>query len=171
MGSERPIDSFTQTGSSKTISSLTSFYEDVQPVIALPSSYFAPKTSHQLTVASCARQERTTEDDWLKNLNELLTKAELHKDDAVSWAAYRASKLSMLCFTPAIISLLPMFTENAHSLAMIEHSMKIIKSAVSHVNPNQVPVIALDQPLFVLGKQIQWTRGKEYNEDNLVFML
>lgn len=54
---------------------------------------------------------------------------------------------------------------------MIAHSMKVIKSAVEHVNPTQIPVIALDQPLFALAKQIQWTFGHEYNEDKFVFML
>ena len=49
-----------------------------------------------------------------------------------------------------------MFTENAHSLAMIAHSMKVIKAAVQHLNPLQTPVIALDQPLYALAKQIQW---------------
>ena len=31
--------------------------------------------------------------------------------------------------------------------------MKVIKSTVNYVNPNQIPVIALDQPLFALAKQ------------------
>ena len=69
------------------------------------------------------------------------------------------------------MSLLPMFMENAHSLAMIAHSMKEIKSAVRHVNPSQIPVIAVDQPLFALAKQIQWTFGAMYYEDQFVVML
>ena len=75
--------------------------------------------------------------------------------DFVSWAAYRASQSSLFSYNPAIISLLPMFAENAHSLAMIAHSMCVIKAGVQHVNPLQTPIIALDQPLFALAKQIQ----------------
>lgn len=75
-----------------------------------------------------------------------------------------------LNFKPAIISLLPMFVENANSFAMIVHSMHVVKSAVEHVNPSQTPVIALDQPLFALAKQIQWTIA-EFSEANLVLML
>ena len=58
-----------------------------------------------------------------------------------------------------------MFIENANSFAMIAHSMRVVKSAVEHVNPSQTPVIALDQP-----KQIQWTIA-EFSEANLVVML
>ena len=61
--------------------------------------------------------------------------------------------------------------QTAHSLAMIAHSMKVFKSAVEHINPSQIPVIAVDQPLFALAKQIQWTLGEMYSEDQYVIML
>ena len=64
-----------------------------------------------------------------------------------------------------------MFHENAHSLAMIAHSMKAIKSAVEHINPSKIPVIAGDQLLFALTKQIQWTLCEMYNEDQYVIIL
>ena len=89
----------------------------------------------------------------------------------MSWAAYGASKSSLSSHKPAIISLLLMFMDNVHSLAMIAHSMKVIKSAVQHINPSQIPVIAVDQPLFALAKQIQWMFGAVYNEDQFVVML
>ena len=60
-----------------------------------------------------------------------------------------------------------MFLENAHSLAIIAHSMKVVKC----VNPSQISVIAVDQPLFALAKQIQWTFGDVYNKDQFVVML
>lgn len=41
----------------------------------------------------------------------------------------------------------------------------MIKSAVEYINPSQIPVFALDQPLFALAKQIQWTLDEMYNED------
>lgn len=87
------------------------------------------------------------ERDWLENIKELLCKEELTKDDAVSWATYRASQVSLSYHEPAIISLLPLFVENAHSTAMILHAINVIRSAVKHVNPVQVPVIAFDQPV------------------------
>ena len=39
---------------------------------------------------------------------------------------------------------------------MIRHSMDVVRNAIDHLNPGQTPVLALDQPLFALVKQIQW---------------
>lgn len=71
----------------------------------------------------------------------------------------------------SIIALLPMFVENAHSLAMIKHSMDVIRAAVHHVNPAQIPVIAFDQPLFAMAKQIQWSFARTHGEARFVLML
>ena len=51
-----------------------------------------------------------------------------------------------------------MFVENAQSFAMIIHSIRVVKSAVQHVKPWQIPVVALDQLLFaIIAKQIEWS--------------
>ena len=39
---------------------------------------------------------------------------------------------------------------------MIRHSMNIVKQATEYLNLGQVPVMAVDRPLFALAKQIQW---------------
>ena len=174
-GNDRATDVFDQTKSStsKTVAQLPSGYSEVPPV-ALPSGRLhVPETTGQLVsqYQASSNTESDREREWLDNAKELLLKEELNKSDFISWAAYCASKCSLPCHEPAIISLLPMFYENAHSLAMIAHSMKVIKSAVEHINPSQIPVIAEDQPLFALAKQIQWTLGEMYNEDQYVIML
>ena len=64
-----------------------------------------------------------------------------------------------------------MFTENAHSLAMIAHAINVIRSAVKHLNPSQIPVVAVDQPMFALAKQIQWKVGGAYDESYVVMSL
>ena len=46
---------------------------------------------------------------------------------------------------------------------MIRHPTAIVKAATQHVNPGQVPVLAADQPLFALAKEI-------HGEDELVIM-
>ena len=51
---------------------------------------------------------------------------------------------------------------------MILHAMNVIRSAVKYVNPVQVPVIAFDQPLFALAKQLQWELPNTHGEDHLV---
>ena len=49
--------------------------------------------------------------------------------------------------------------------------MNVVKKAVTVVNPAQVPVIACDQPLFKIAKQIQWMWPEEYGEESFVIML
>ena len=47
--------------------------------------------------------------------------------------------------------------------------MNKICDIVLHLNPSQVHVIAADQPLYVLAKQIQW-HWPEYGEDKFIIM-
>ena len=67
-------------------------------------------------------------------------------------------------------SLLPLFQESVHTVAMIRHSIDVVRNAVQHLNPGQTPVLTCDQPLFTLAKQIQWKWPDTYGEDKLVVM-
>jgi hypothetical protein len=118
------------------------------------TSSTSSQTSFHGTAISLVQHPTTN--DWLTSTQQLISKDKLDPKDFVSWAAYKASRSALSSYQQAIITLLPMFLDNAHSMAMIAHSMRVIKVAVEHVNPSQAPVIALDQPLFALTKQIQW---------------
>ena len=99
-----------------------------------------------------------------------LKKGNLAEDEWVSWSAYHASIQTTEIPPAAINALLPLFLENAHSVAMIEHSMDIVKTSVQYLNPGEIPVLAADQPLFALAKQIQWTWPATHGEDQFVIM-
>ena len=111
---------------------------------------------------------------WLEHLNQVLDMEAdiLPVDQMISWAAFHASQQ----VAPpedsevALISMLPLFHEQAKSVAMIRHSMNIVKSAVEVLNPGQVPVLACDQPLYAVAKQIQWTWPESYGENRFVIM-
>ena len=66
--------------------------------------------------------------------------------------------------------MLPLFHEHAQSVSMIRHAMNIIHTSVSRLNPGQVPVIAFDQPLYTIGKLIQWNWPDLYGQDKFVLM-
>ena len=88
----------------------------------------------------------------------------------VSWSAFhgeRQKHVNAGCQS----SLLPLFAEVAHSIAMIKHAITVFMKAVEHLNPGQAAVIAFDQPLYVLAKQIQWGYPDSMGEDKLVVML
>ena len=38
------------------------------------------------------------------------------------------------------------------------------------MHPKQVPVLAVDQPLYALAKEIQWTWPNRHGEDHFVIM-
>ena len=65
---------------------------------------------------------------------------------------------------------MPILQEQAHSVATIKHAMDKMKEVTSFLNPRQMPVMACDQPLFVLAKQIQWEWPEIYGEDRFVAM-
>ena len=95
---------------------------------------------------------------------------ELPDNENLSWAAYHAScnQDEARDCSKSLNCLLPLFYEDAKSVAMIRHGMNIVKNAVDILNPGQVPIITADQPLYTLCKQIQWSWPGHYGEDHFV---
>ena len=109
---------------------------------------------------------------WL----EFVEQSNLHDisdDFNLSWAAYHASRQSdeVQTFTPAITSLLLLFQDDSKSVAMIRHSMDVIRQAVHELNQGGMPTITLDQPLYAITKRIQWTWPEQYGEDQFIVIL
>ena len=96
--------------------------------------------------------------------------ASMKTETMVSWSAYHGERQQHVN-TRCQSSLLPLFAECAHSLAMIKHSITVVMKAVENLNPGQTAVIAFDQPLFALAKEIQWRHPDTMGEDKLVIML
>ena len=88
----------------------------------------------------------------------------------MSWAAFHAAIQPPPEHQIDIVALLPLFLENAHSVAMILHGMNVANDVVQHLNPGQIPIIAMDQPLFAIAKQIQWNNPNTLGEDHYVVM-
>ena len=64
------------------------------------------------------------------------------------WSEYHASVQEVTITPPAINIRLPLFVDSVHSVAMIKHSMTIVKEVVQHLNSG--PVLTADQPLLSL---------------------
>ena len=54
---------------------------------------------------------------------------------------------------------------------MIRHAMDVVKVAINELNPRQIPVITLDQPLYAIVKEVQWNWPDTFGEDLFVVML
>ena len=84
-------------------------------------------------------------------------------ENNLSWSAYMANQQVEVTIT-GLTGLLPLFRESAHTLAMVKHGINVIKQATEHVNPEQVPVLTVDQPLYAIAKKIQWMWPRVYGE-------
>lgn len=54
---------------------------------------------------------------------------------------------------------------------MVKHGMDVLRQATTFLNPNQIPVITVDQPLFVLAKMVQWRWPASHGEQVYVVMM
>lgn len=77
------------------------------------------------------------EHQWLNKVKQLLEKEKLEKKEYLPWSAYFASLQAGSLLHTAITSLLPLFEENAHSKATIQHPMKLVKDAIAYINPDR----------------------------------
>jgi len=68
------------------------------------------------------------------------------------------------------IGLMPLLLENAHATALLSRVMNLVKEAVEHLNPNQTPVLTMDQPLSAIAKEIQWLWSDSFSNNKYVIM-
>ena len=168
-GIDRSTSTEVRSVGSKSVDNLPHFYTEVPPVTNSIKKCSIPATD----LTSLKRdgfKQQTQEYLWLDHTRQVL-ESETERLENISWAAYHANhqppESSVICPT----SLLPLFLESAHTVAMIKHSYCIVKSAVKHLNPGQTPVLTFDQPLYALATQIQWTWPDDYGEDKFVTCL
>ncbi|VDI48817.1 Hypothetical predicted protein, partial [Mytilus galloprovincialis] len=107
---------------------------------------------------------------WLKHVYDNVA-ADDTEDMEYSWAAFHANRLEGDSDTLLdISSLLPIFQEEAKSVAMIRHAMNVIMSNVNFLNPGQLPVITCDQPLYAIAKLVQWNWSDRFSEKRIVIL-
>ena len=104
-------------------------------------------------------------------MNELLKKPKLGALDKISWSAHFATLQDASRRSPAISGLMPLFRDNAHSLALVKHGMDVIAKATEHVNHQQVSVLTVGQPLFAIAKKIPWSWPDVYGDSKYVLMM
>ena len=156
----------------KRLAQLPDSYTTV-PAVVLPKSEPPVPPIQGLSVGSCHEMPSAydTEYKWLDNVRERLNQ-EISKDTLdMSWAAFRASQSANRSLQLGESSLLPLFQERAHSEAMIRHAIDVVSQAVRFLNPEQVPVLTCDQPLYAITKKIQWNWPTTYGEKKLVVLL
>ena len=112
----------------KTLTDLPEFYTDVQPAaVQVKKDCYVPKECKAVNPSSDLIGEgMKSKYQGLDEIKELLGKDKLNKEGYFSWSAHFASLQSQAPRSQAITALLPLLDENAHSIAMIQYSMKVV---------------------------------------------
>ena len=103
---------------------------------------------------------------WLHKLEKSITVDEL--SDRNSFSAFYSQEDHQSQFQ-TMSTILPLLEESINSPAMVRHCMNIIKGLTYYLNPQQISIITGDQPVYAIGKQVQWTYPNIYND--LVWMM
>ena len=160
-----------RSGSSKCINPLPDFYTHIPPVVTPPKNPQVPVATSVTTAVDGQTLNMHIQEEyaWLKEVRDAIVGG-LHDGQYISWPAYHASQQPGDVHPKGSTALLPLFEDSAHSTAMIRHSMTITMNAIQHLNPDQIPVLACDQPLYAIAKNIQWTWRSIFGEDKLLIM-
>ena len=95
------------------------------------------------------------------------------EDKPLMWSAYHASQLESAGSTAMkyISALYPLFHKKSASPEMILHGMKLVEKTILFLNPDQIPVLVVNQPLYALPKKLQWTYLESLGENKFVGLL
>ena len=129
-----------------------------------------PLLSTPMALQTCLDEAKSKEQKWIEHALAVFEKGEITSEDALAWAAYHASQQPLTEDPPALCALLPLFYEKAATPAMIKHGMDVVRQAIQHLNPGQIPVTTFDQPLFALAKLVQWRWPVTHGESVHVVM-
>ena len=145
----------------KKVPELPDSYTNVHPAFFTKKNPCPPKGN--ITYDSLPKILLTKEYEWLEQVS--LTQT-LDDEVNITWSTYHAEKKRGLEFEVSITSLLPLLRDEA----TVKHAMDKVRDAIAYLNPDQVPVITADQPIYALAKQVQWQWPELYGEHKFVIM-
>ena len=122
---------------------------------------------------SSFHEEQQHEEAWMTLVHDNL-RVDFEKETAISimFSSYHAHRLDSIGVPEKCIeTLLPLFHEKAATPGMIRHGMYLVKQLTEYLNPQQLPVLVVDQPLYDIAKKMQWTFPEIYGEDKFLVML
>ena len=118
---------------------------DVPPVQLWKTDPSFPSTTMKAEGFHLLNIDLSDEKRWLERVKDVLDNngQDQIQNICISWAAFHASRTLTAAVTnipPDIFCLLPLFQEEAKSVAMVLHAMNTVKSSVEFLNPGQTPV-------------------------------
>ena len=116
----------------------------------MPSSTSIPESKYQANVRTDEELDALVKEDeiWLESVKKL-ENTDKHN---ISYAAFHANRINEKRNHADISALMPIWRKDSKSLAVIKHAL----DAIAYLNPGQFPVVAFNQPLYSIAKQLQW---------------
>lgn len=143
-----------------------SFYE-IPPLPTIEGQL--PLSSVNWDLPSSSKKPLEYVEKWLEINNKSVDEDSI--DETVSWSAYNSRLDIDVSKYKSTSVMLPLIKDNINSPSVVRHTMDIVMSTTQKINPNQTPVWTGDQPVYAIGKQLQWLYPDKYGEDKLVLML
>ena len=140
---------------------LPSYYNDIEPSKGEKPEPHVVLMSEEL----CVDKENLNEaEEWLNALKNLLG----HIEERASFFGFYSRHSSTKSFV-SINQLLPILPESINTPTTVRHFSKIIAKLTKELNPDQVPIITADQPVYALVKQVQWLYPHVFG--NIIWMM
>ena len=152
----------------KFLKKLPSSYTEIEPAY-LPSTVNPTCDVKADQIPEIKANTNIEDIEWLEMVR-LVVKDESEERENISWAAHNASKDSSLTQQADQSAMLPMWRDSSKCPAMIRHAMNKILEATEYLNPGQTAVVAMDQPLYAIGKKIQWHNPNGFGKDFVLMM-
>ena len=133
----------------------------VKPCFANEKYFRNPSTIAEecsTTVSLCEEIPLSRHESWLHSCC---------KTDGLPWSVFysrKAEPIGERSLTRTAV--LPMFSEQSHDIAMMAHSMQVVKNVTDYLNPGRTPVLVVDQPFFALCKIIQYLNVNSFDQNN-----
>ena len=97
---------------------------------------------------------------WLDKLSKFAD--DISVEDRQSFSGYFSNNRDLISTGITRCTLLPLIDEEIATPATTRHCMRIVKIITEKLSPGQSPVITGDQPVYTLGKQMQWMYPDEF---------
>ena len=126
----------------------------------LPAKNTKPEPLNRTGTIPCSNTNNLNGIDlWIKQLSSFDFNNNLEQQ--ISFAAFFSANSSS-AMQKSISTLLPILEDSINSTAMVRHCIEVVRNIINHLNPGQITVLTAEQPVYAVGKQMQWT----YHEDH-----
>ena len=145
--------------------SLPDYYTNLPPTTNISTQY-PIQTANLVEIQSV--QDKLTQ--WLHQVTRLCSDEFIDINERLSFSGFH-SRTQVKQVIKGLSVLMPLLRDNINSLSMVRHCMDVIIKVINQVHPSQVAIITADQPVYALGKRIQWMYPEEYGESKIIMSM